>query len=399
MSKQVLFVDDEPNVLDGLKRMLHGMRDEWDMSFCNSGPEALALMGTRPFDVVVSDMRMPGMDGAQLLGEVMQRYPRSVRIILSGQSDRESILRSIGPTHQYLVKPCDGAQLKETVARSCALRDLLGDERLKGLAAQMSSLPVRPAVYSQVVGELQMSNSSLKKIGALISQDAGMTAKVLQLVNSSFFGLGQKVSSQAQAVSMLGLDTISSIFLGVSVFSQFQDGAQEGFLAEKFWAHSAAVGAVARKIAVAEDQPASVVGDAMMAGLMHDVGKLVLGMHLPGPYQDAMARARSGGLEDWKAEREVLGASHAEVGAYLIGLWGIPDSIVEGIAFHHEPHRCLKQSFGVLTAVHVANALVNEGKHGAAGGSGELDLQHLRETGTEHRLEAWRALVSDLPEE
>src|SRR5262245_37814840 len=99
--KKILFVDDEPNVLQGLERMLRSMRHEWEMQFAMSGPAALERLAEQTFDVIVSDMRMPGMTGAQLLTEVSQRHPHIVRIILSGQADQEDILRSVGPTHQY----------------------------------------------------------------------------------------------------------------------------------------------------------------------------------------------------------------------------------------------------------------------------------------------------------
>ena len=112
MNKRILFVDDEPMILQGIQHSLRGMRAEWEVALANSGAEALETMAQAPFDVVITDMRMPGMDGAQLLDLVKVKFPRTVRIILSGQSDRETILRSVGPSHQYLSKPCDLDELK-----------------------------------------------------------------------------------------------------------------------------------------------------------------------------------------------------------------------------------------------------------------------------------------------
>ena len=147
MNKRILFVDDEPAVLQGLQRSLRGMRQEWEMEFAASGREALETMARSPFDVVITDMRMPEMDGAQLLDQVRKRFPQTVRIVLSGQSDRETILRSIGPTHQYMAKPCDLEDLKQKLTHTFALRELLADPRLKEIVCQLENIPSLPSLY------------------------------------------------------------------------------------------------------------------------------------------------------------------------------------------------------------------------------------------------------------
>src|ERR1017187_6368046 len=113
--KNLLFVDDEVRVLQGLQRQLYGMRNEWNMNFKEGGAKALDFMASAPVDVIVTDMMMPGMDGAQLLTEVMKRHPDTIRIVLSGHADREAILRLVGPAHQYLSKPCDAEELRNAI--------------------------------------------------------------------------------------------------------------------------------------------------------------------------------------------------------------------------------------------------------------------------------------------
>ncbi len=144
--KNLLFVDDEPRVLQGLQRQLHGMRHEWDMHFVENGAAALEYMAREPVEVIVSDMLMPGMDGAQLLGEVLLRHPHTVRLVLSGHADREAVLRLIGPAHQYLSKPCNAEELRAAIARALALRDLLANDQLKQLASKVKSLLSTPTV-------------------------------------------------------------------------------------------------------------------------------------------------------------------------------------------------------------------------------------------------------------
>jgi HD-like signal output (HDOD) protein len=391
MTQRILFVDDDPNVLQGVRRMLHRMRHEWDMAFAENGHEALELMACTPFDVVVSDMRMPGMDGTQLLTEVKQRYPHIVRIILSGQSDRETILRSVEVTHQFLAKPCDAEMLKSTIARACALRDLLADETLKQLVAGIQTLPSLPTLYLEVVEAVQAPDSSLEQVGKIIEQDMGMTAKILQLVNSAFFGLRRQVSGPVEAVGLLGLDTIQALILSIQVFANFDQAEMGSLSIDALWSHSMAVSALAKRIAKAENCKRKVIDDAFMAGLLHDVGKLVLAANLPQDYDQALALAQAEGMAEWEAERATLGATHAEVGAYLLGLWGLPEPMVEALAFHHCPSACPHHTFGPLTAVHVANALMREDDAAdATEPSVRVDGEYLAALGLGDRLARWR---------
>ena len=136
MTKRILFVDDEPLLLKGLERSLRGMRKEWEMEFVLGGPQALDAMGRRPFDVVISDMRMPGMDGAKLLELVKEHFSQTVRMVLSGQSDKDAVFRAIRPAHQYLSKPCDIEELKQKLKCALARRD---DEAALGAARQAAA--------------------------------------------------------------------------------------------------------------------------------------------------------------------------------------------------------------------------------------------------------------------
>ena len=389
--RRILFVDDEPNVLEGLRRMLRPMRHEWDMEFTGGGQQALDLLAQRPFDVVVSDMRMPGMDGAELLSRTQKQFPRTVRIVLSGHSDREMILRSLGATHQYLAKPCDAEILKNTVTRACALRDLLADETLKSLIARMETLPSLPSLYIQVVQELESEDASIHKIGEIISKDVGMTAKILQLVNSAFFGLRRHISSPAQAVSMLGIETVKALVLSVQVFARFDQSKVTGFSIESLLRHSTTCGLCSRMIAAQEVSDKKIVDDALMAGMLHDAGKVVLAANVPESLSQAYVIAGKKKIARHEAEYEVLGTTHAEVGAYLLGLWGLPDPIVEALAFHHSPSRCLSQVFGPLTAVHVANVLEYEETPPPDGIiAPSFDDQYLRELALVDRIPVWR---------
>jgi HD-like signal output (HDOD) protein/CheY-like chemotaxis protein len=398
--KRLLFVDDEPRVLDGIRRMLHSTRNEWDISFAGSGQEALDAAAAEPFDVIVSDMRMPGMDGSALLNEVRKRYPQTARIALSGQTKKEDILRAVGPVHQFLSKPCDAETLTATISQALALRDLLGDDRLRALLSQMNSLPVLPSLYDELLEELESPDASVKAVERIVSQDIGMSAKVLQLVNSAFFGVRQHVSSPSQAVALLGLDTVKALVLSINVFSEFQGMRAQGLSLDALWRHSVNVAGFAKTIARAEKAGSKTADHAFVAGLLHDVGKLVFATKLPAEYAETLALAAKNGNTLYEAERERFGATHAELGAYLLGLWGFSDPIVEAIAFHHRPDKSPVREFTTLTAVHVANVLEHEmNPQGSSGAASLLDKVYIADLGLTERLSEWKDVCRETLEE
>jgi HD-like signal output (HDOD) protein len=391
--KRVLFVDDEQNVLEGLQRMLRPMRREWEMSFAADGPAALALSAERTFDVIVTDMRMPGMDGAQLLAEVMRLYPRTVRIILSGHSDHDMIMKSVGAAHQFLAKPCDPDVVKETICRACALRELLTNGNLELLVSEMKSLPSVPSLYMELMKELEASEPSIKNVSQIISRDPGMTAKILQLVNSAFFGLRRRISSAADAVSLLGLDTTKTLVLSIRIFSEFEAACARQLPVEEIWSHSLRVAALAQAIARAETSNTELAQAAFTAGLLHEVGRLILADRLGDRYRQVMAAIECDPIPVAMAERNVFGAAHPEVGAYLLGLWGLPNSIVEAVAFYDNPSNSNATHFDALTAVHIADCLVSaETRPGAT----TFDMPYLETAGVAGNKATWEYLQHSL---
>jgi len=357
---RILFVDDDKTDQLVLRRMLRLFEREWDMTFVQSGQEALEALSQAGFDAIVSDMQMPGMNGAELLEEVMKRYPGMVRIILSGEVREETTLRSVGSAQVWLPKPCNTDFLKHVIDRCCAWGDLLNSPDLKRLIGQMKSLPSVPHLYMRLVEELKSPDTSFRAVAGIVSSDVGMTAKILQMVNSAFFGFYQSISNLEQAISILGLNMIKALVLSVRVFSQFDPRKMAAFRIESLMSHSTAVGALARMIVRSETKDRKLGDDAFMAGMLHDAGKLVLAHNLPGKYTRVMQLAREKVLPLHVLERDEFGATHGDIGAYLLTLWGLPDPIVEAVAFHHRPAKAPSQAFGALTAVHAANVLEHQ---------------------------------------
>lgn len=356
MKKKIVFVDDEPNILDGLRRMLRPLRNEFEMLFALSGSEALALIDREKVDVVVSDMRMPGMDGARLLEIIRNEHPHTIRIMLTGHAEVNAILRTVGVVHQFLAKPCDPERLKMILVQASALQDILADGALKDLVSQIGSLPSPPELYTRLQKAIISPEVEITDVGAIIEQDIAMSAKILQLVNSAFFGVYAKVDSPSRAVKLLGLETVKALVLCVEIFSQLK--LQPDTLPmDELWVHSMAVGKIAKAIADSEGADKETSGNAFLAGSLHDIGKLILASHLPLQYRQAATTARDQGIPVWAAEKTVFGASHPSLGAYLLGLWGFAGPVVEAICFHHQLEHYPASSFTAAHAVHIANVL------------------------------------------
>ncbi|MGA8109865.1 MAG: response regulator [Acidobacteriaceae bacterium] len=390
-AKRLLFVDDDRMVLSGLRRALHEMRDEWETAFAVSGQEALEEMAKSPFDAVITDMRMPGMDGAELLEHIKDRHPEAIRIVLSGQSEKEAMLRSIAPAHQYLAKPCDIRELKLRLRQAFASRDLVHNQAIAAAIARLRSIPSLPAIYNELTAALRSEMTSLAVIEEIVARDVGMATKILQLANSAFIGVHGRVPSLRQAVSLIGVDAVRTLTLSIHVFSHFDRRSAIAAQVALLWEHSVAVGSLAQKIAAQEAGNKALAEECFAAGLLHDVGKVILLGERPGEYVEIGRRLKEEGGSVEEVEAEILGCSHAQLGGYLMSIWGLPTSLVEAVAFHHCPLKTFESTFSALTAVHCADALVHvvqDGNEKTAIDESYLDRLHL--TG---RSGPWRSLL------
>jgi HD-like signal output (HDOD) protein/CheY-like chemotaxis protein len=393
--KRILFVDDEVGVLQGLQRMLFEMSDTWDMCFVDSADKALGELSGREFDVIVSDMRMPGMDGATLLAHVHDEYPNVVRIILTGHSELEATLRAMPVAHSFLTKPCKPSTLEEVVRRSLELQSLLGSDSLRTLVGSVAGLPVRPEVYTRLTEAIADPHIEMGQIARIVSEDVGLAAKVLHLTNSAFFGAKRKFVSIEQAVSFIGIRMLRKVVLAAEVFSAFNPKQSLGGLSlDQEQRHGLVCAGIARKIA-----PDPETGEyAFLAGMLHDVGKLVLATRAPKIMRQLTRQRVAGQSIPPDTEEQLAGTSHGRLGAYLLGLWGLEHPLVEAVAFHHQPALVKSSTFDLPSIVHVADGLVHAIENERAGRSGEIELDHahLEALGVLDKLEGWRAAGQEL---
>lgn len=385
---RILFVDDEPKVLEGLRRMLRGMRHQWEMAFCPSGAEALECLQQSEFDVVVTDMRMPAMDGAELLEEVLVRHPAAARVVLSGQCDRDTVLKTVGLAHQFLTKPCDSETVKRTLQRIAGLGSRLPDLWHRQMVSRLRSLPTPASLYDRLKCELEAERPNAEGIARLLSSDVASAAKVLQLVSSSFFGTPQRVGDLGRAAGLLGLETLKAVTRCPGVLRPFAVPPDPQAI-EGLAAHAVRVQAAARSIAETEANDPLAAGEIALAGLLHDVGLWVLADAQPDRFRRLIALARSQRTGLWHVEMLDNEATHTALGGYLLGLWGLPDALVESAAFHHTPSQSSGANGNALAIVHVANAVVEALETARGPEQAEIDRPFLARLHRLERLPAW----------
>ena len=391
MKPSILFVDDEPNILNGLKRMLHSMQDHWDMTFCLTGQQALKELENKHPDIVVTDLLMPQMDGVQLLKEVHARHPEIIRIVLSGHSDKNLALKATLYAHQFLPKPYEAKELQKALKRIFSLRSILTNPEVQAVLSKMGTLPSLPKVHQLIMRELQKENPSVNRVAELIAQDIGLTASIMKLVNSAFFGLRTRVSSPHHAVNLLGLDVISALALSVHFFSSFDSSHYPGFDLDLLWKHSLATGLLSKTVGKIEGLSTQEQDGLYISGILHDIGKLALLSHGQTLYKDVISKCQEDNVSIWRMEQAILGTSHAEVGGYLLSLWGLDEEIIQSVCYHHDLENYVGDWPLTSAMVHAANCFEHELNEINPGyDHNPMDIEVLKKLGLADRLPAWR---------
>ena len=390
---RILFVDDEPQVLAELRRQAPLLGEAWEPVFLDSASKGLQAFAEEPFQVVVADLRMPGMGGAEFLQEIMARYPSTIRLLLATDSDRELALQSLGRTHQFLAKPCDLAFLKSIVEFSYNHGRRVGNDHVRELIARIGQLPAVPELYREITQLLESDRGSVDQLGAVIARDIAMTAMILKLANSAFFSLRHVVTSPAEAVSFLGIDLLKSLVLAHGLFGQVGAFRIPSFSLQHLWQHCLAVGAGSRRIAEAEEAGANRANEFFTAGLLHDIGILILASRFPEDYGKVLETSRRSGGDLETSEFHIFGATHGEVGAYLLALWGLPEAVVEAAAYHHNISLQPVRGFTAALAVHVADTIHGYNPDHEAFSKARLDEVYLDNLGLAGRMPDWIAAV------
>jgi len=386
MKSRILFVDDEPLMREFYALVGTTLGGGHEVFVAESGKSGLEFLAQTPVDIVISDLVMPEMNGHEFISSVAREHPESMRIVISAHDDQLTVAQCLMFGHRYFHKPFDLKTLTGVLKRICLLKHQVGSEKLKRVISGLGALPTPPRTYFRLTEALNSPYSSLEEIGQIIQQDPGLTLKLLQIANSAYFGTAQRIVTPMDAVQIVGLETLRALVLCVHAFKFYQD--KPGLRTAELWDHSIRTADAARRIARFENLTPNACEEAFVSALLHDIGKLVLAANAGEDYKAVLRRSREESAPPDQLELEVFGATHAQIGAYLLGLWGLPEAVVSAVEMHHSPRACGTTGFTALTAIHIAQCLDR-----TRSAPPQLDEDYLARIGVENHLGDWQSVL------
>jgi len=395
MKRQICIAGFAERELAALQPSLAALGGSWDCVFSPDATSALAALEAAPFDAVVANLSSAGINDSELLHQAAIRHPRTLRFVLGDVGDRELIVNCMGAAHQFISRPWRPAELISIIERSFALDAWLSNDKLRSFVPRLGKLPGLPSTYFEVLKRAESPNTSVESIAEVIASDPALTARLLQMVNSPASGVTEIITSPAEAVSILGLESVKSIVLCLQLFARSAPAKAASLSLDQLWNHSFRVAKLAAKIVLRCIGSQRMASDAYTAGLLHNIGQIVLATNLSGEYSAVVEAARQRKCPLQEVELEQLGVTSNHVGAYLLGLWGMPLALVEATALHYAPASGTMAEFSLLTVVHVANVLAHEESRRINDlPLPKLDADYLATLELPSKVKAWRKFLA-----
>ncbi len=394
---RILILDAPTSTLREACAPLAAEAARWSLLFVEKADEALRELAGNPADVLIADLGHRAGERHKLLEEVKHRFPAVVRLAFVDRAQPDAGVDLLSVAHQVLARPDRADDMRDLLTRTCFLRTLIANQRLQEIVGDINALPAVPPIYTALTRALGKSNVEMKEVGQIVGQDPGVTAKILQVVNSALLGLSRRISNIDEAVVYVGTNMIRHLVLLQEVFAAVEKKVDLGQLdLNALQQHSFLSASVAARIIPER----SMANEAFTAALLHDIGELIFALKFPGKSAPLRATALQEGLALHVVEEQQCGVTHAELGAYLMGLWGLPFAVVQAVAYHHEPRRAGRSRFGIVGAVHVAEHIADEvGPFAAlrmADAEVSMDLGYLDGAKVLDRLPEWRAMAASL---
>jgi putative nucleotidyltransferase with HDIG domain len=387
--KRLLFVDDEPLIRELYSTLGATLGKGHEVHTAANAVEALDLLDEKNFDVVVSDLAMPEMDGIEFLNEVVRAYPQSARIVISGFADRLKVAECLTVGHRFFSKPFHLNGLSVLLRRICQYSYLVSNDRVRKMVCGTGALPTPPETYVRLRELVASPHAHIDDISAVVEEDPGLSTKLLHIVNSAQFGMARQIVAPSEAVQIAGLEIIKALVLGSQVFNFYDRHNYTRSAFKDLWTHSVNTAVAARKVALVEGLPMDAAEECFFAGLLHDIGKLILAANAEREYGVAMELSSKAGLPLEQAEMGIFASTHAHVGAYLLALWGVPDSVISAVELHHTLDPSRITGFDAALAVHVAQNLEPGGARKKL-----LNTALLEKLGLMDRLPVWEEAIA-----
>lgn len=376
MKTSILFIISDEDIIKEIVKNIVPLQNEFDVFFAETAERALQILANNKIDIVFSSPNIIMSTGSNVLNEIKRLFPEVIRFALASSLDNQQVVQVSPLVHQFIYPPYTTENFKDRIERTLNFQKILKNDKIEELIKNTTNLPTLPEIYIQIEQEVAKPDFSINKIANLIAKDINLTAKILQIVNSAYFGLQREISSINFALTYLGVNIIKSLIFYIHLFSNFKVTSENKKYLERFWQHSLVVASNSYHLANKYLNEKFEIDSAYTAGVLHDVGKFVLLNTYTYP-QNVILLAEQKTFDNLEAEYEIYECTHAEIGAYLLGLWGFPPQIVEAVAYHHQPSSMNKNQLNFATIIHLADFLYYVPK---------LDVSHIKEIAFEKEI-------------
>ncbi len=352
----ILFVDDEVDILEGFKRMLFSMKSHWGMYFAKNGYEALSILSSREIDVIISDFKMPQMNGLDLLNITKDQFPFTIRILLTGLNDEYKFLNSLNYIHKIIFKPCEASYIKNIIVSALELKKFVKNKDLMRLIHNVAALPAQPDIYFEIENELRNEDVSFEALALIIAKEPALVAQILHIVNSGFFGLSRNINNITEALSFLGINSVKSIILFLNTFTNPNNKPAINTYCKRIAVHSLIVANIAKNIGKELKLSRDTIDILFVSGLLHDIGKLVF-VYIPDFLENKKTLIETWDISECEAENMLTRTTSNLVGAYLLGIWGFPPSVFNTVGNYCYPKLDSNNKITPELIIKIANQL------------------------------------------
>ncbi|MDM8534650.1 response regulator [Clostridiaceae bacterium HSG29] len=349
--RKILFVDYDNTTLQSLRRLFFNI--EYNCFFARNVKDAFKILKEYDIELIITEITMPAMDGCEFLKKIKGKYPKVIRVALSGYSNKEKLSNLLDQSliKSYLFKPWDNIELINSIKRTFQLQDILTNEKLVNYIDNMESLPTVPAVY-QKINEMLIKNESVEKITREVEKDQALASKILKVANSAFYEA--QTGSIKQAIMIIGLNNVKNIVISNALFHM-----KDVDKAEILWEHAIITnkitGYIYKKIMLKK-----IPSEYSSAGLLHDVGRVIIinYLNIENKKIDILLNNNPVDLEIRMGyEKKLIGFDHAKIGGYLLKRWEIPLPLVEVALFHHDPLNEIATNKEIVGITYLANII------------------------------------------
>jgi HD-like signal output (HDOD) protein len=382
---------------EALADITQALGDGWKSTSVSNEADALAHLERHAFDVLLVDFNLGSPDTtSELLNQALEKRPETIRFLLAYEADLALVAAYVSGPHEIIPKPVEIASLKSRIECGVFPQDSNRNQSGGDPATVASDSPAVPAIYAEVLKALDFPGVTKSQVGEIIARDEALTSEVLRLIKSACPGLPRSITDPVEAVEAMGLETVKALVMALRFLAEHSQ-LKPGYLSlDKIWEHSTHVAQLARDLMLFETKDRALAGEALAAGLLHDLGKVVLASNFDDLYGRVHSLARNQPVALWDIEKEMFGANHGEIGGCLVGMWNMPSSVVQAVALHHEPPVGEDQQLTPLAAVHIANVLEHQIRQ-----SDEfrvapvMSMAFLNDLGLLQRLPVWRAVFAN----